>query len=317
MDPNHLLDSQLISQIEAKINAAQNIGIISHRSPDPDTIGANLALAQYLRQLGKQVTSICSDRIPQNYQQLPLAQSFQCTPNFADYDLLFTVDCSSAEQAVFEDAAALAINLRHQRTNTLFGQLNVVEILFSSTAELLLTLLRDYWQASITPTMATLLLAGIYYDTGSFMHSNTNDRVFLNAEYLLSSGADLTLISKNLFHSFSLAKLQLWGAAMSSYEVTDQHGKCVIDQQLLQQYGCCTSEISGLMDYLSSATNTPFTLLVSEDKNQIRGSLRTNQNDINLAELAKSFGGGGHKKAAGFTIPGKLHKKQIWSVKRG
>ena len=164
--------------------------------------------------------------------------------------------------------------------------------------------------------MATSLLCGLYYDTGSFMHSNTTDQVYKIAGELMQLGADYKTIAKKLFRSHSLNKLKLWGELLSNLKQTDNN--IIVAGLRAEDFNAHNAKLedcSGAIDYLSMAKDNEFaTLLIEDGKGNVRGSLRSRKNDHNLSEIASLLGGGGHKKASGFTIKGKLQKQTVWSI---
>lgn len=298
---------------------AERIGIISHRNPDPDTIGSNLALCTLLTGLGKQVHSFCVDPIPYTCFFLPGSRDYLCQLDPVQYDLLISVDCGSSNQVSYnkihpELFQKNFINIDHHTSNEHFGTINIVQSL-SSTCEIIFNLFR-LWQVKITPQIATYLLVGLYYDTGSFMHSNTTPAVLEMAEILISHGAQQQVIIKNLYHNFTEEKFHLWGKTLEGIKVTDKNSAvAIVGYQELQKFANASENLSGVIDYVSMAKESDFAVFISEEKTgQIKGSLRTRHDHINLSELAGQMGGGGHKKASGFGFPGQLSKQISWKI---
>ncbi len=164
--------------------------------------------------------------------------------------------------------------------------------------------------------MATALLHGLYYDTGSFMHSNTSAETLRVAARLKALGGDHELSVKEQFHTASIEKLRLWGRALSRASLNQKQGVvAVLTAKDYQEENAKQDDISGLVSYLSHAKEGKFCLLLTEDlSGHIKGSFRTQSDDVDLTKIAGLFGGGGHKRAAGFTIPGRLVEKRIWAV---
>ncbi len=319
MGKNQILPYQ---RIWNHISQANNIVIISHRSPDPDSIGSNLSLKQaiQLQNPACKVLSVCIDPVPNNCLFLHQADKFQ--PNLPDIkpDLFITVDCSNQSQAAFPQNYPKAfqdidlINIDHHESNDFFGNFHLVDSKLSSTCELLTSMLINL-NLNINRQMATCLLMGIYYDTGSFMHTNITDNTFKIAEYLVKKGADHQQIVQKLFRNFTLSKFHLWGKILDSSKLTSKrHLISVISNDELENSP--SEDLSGVIDYLCSAKECDLSMLLTEkDNQQLKGSIRTNQNNLNVAKIAKKFGGGGHTKAAGFTINGKVEKQTVWRIK--
>jgi bifunctional oligoribonuclease and PAP phosphatase NrnA len=315
------IPATISAAIQDEFNKAKKVLFISHRNPDGDTIGSNIALRLFAMQTGKETASVCADTLHQIFRFLPLAETFLTDFRPERFDLIVSLDCGSPDQTVFLKTEPLAlknrpvINIDHHPSNTAFGDINLVSDTAASTTQIIFGLLKE-WNAQISPQIATCLLAGLYTDTGSFMHSNTCDEVYEAAGELISLGAAQNLIVKNLFRQTSHEKLQLLGKILSGTNMT---GKNVVISALrekdLRECGTDSSEMGGAIDYLNSVKGNRIAALLTEDGNgNIRGSLRTRHEDINLSDIAKDLGGGGHRKASGFTIKGHLQKEERWTV---
>jgi len=310
----------IASAIHDEFHKAQNILFLSHRNPDGDSVGSNLALRLLAIRLGKKTASICPDKLHPKYGFLHLTETFATEFNPEDFDLLVSVDCGSMEQTGFPKDKLLSkdkkfINIDHHPSNGNYGNINLVMENAASTTIIIFHLLKE-WKEDITPEMATCLLAGIYTDTGSFMHSNTCDEVYEAAGELIALGASQNLIVKNLFKQSSHEKMHLLGKILGSVNMTDK--KVVISALREQDFIDCgtdSSEMGGAIDYLNSVKGNRIAALLTEDgKGNIRGSLRTRHEDINLTSIAEGLGGGGHRKASGFTMKGHLQKEVRWTI---
>lgn len=302
------------------IMAAQTIGIISHRHPDPDSIGSNLALRAALSTLGKTVNSVCVDSPPETAKFLSECANYSTCFLPTDNDLNISVDCGGREQVAFHNQypdlfKKNFINIDHHASNDSFGTINIVQTNLSSTCEIIYQLFQ-FWKIKLTSDIATYLLFGLYYDTGSFMHSNTTPAVLEMASKLYQAGARHDLITKHLFQNFSEKKFHLWGDILQKIKLTsDQHTVAAVPYDDLEKFQAGSEELSGLINYLSMAPESQYALMISEEKSgQIRGSLRTTRNDVNLSELAQTLGGGGHKKASGFSLEGNISEQPYWII---
>ncbi len=157
--------------------------------------------------------------------------------------------------------------------------------------------------------MATALLTGIYFDTGGFRHSNTSDEVLSIASELLKRGARLQKITENTDNTRSFSLFKLWGVALERLRLNKKYGisVSVITVDDINKAGATEEEVSGLVNLLNSAPESEVAMLLCESFDaKIKGSLRTESDKIDVSRIAKLFGGGGHKKAAGFTIDGRI-----------
>lgn len=314
------ISATLADQVYQSLMDAQRVLIMSHRNPDPDTLGSNLVLRKILERHDKKVTSACVDPLPPTCQFLPELRSFVTDFNPNEYDLFIAVDAGSIEQASFptiypEITKKNFLNIDHHPSNNQYGTTNLVVDDAASTTIVILELLK-IWNEEITPCIATLLLYGLYYDTGSFMHSNTDAKVYAAASELLSLGARQDLIIKNLYKSRTIEQLRLWGKALSNLELTENNiAVAGVTAEDLDECNATHSDLSGLIDYVSTVKGSHFaTLLSNDEEGFIKGSFRTRRDDINVSDLAQNLGGGGHKKASGFTIKGRLKRNTHWSI---
>lgn len=302
---------------------AARILIISHKNPDADSIGANLALREALENMGKIVTSTSVDPIPESCLFLRKADQYVRGFNLADFDLVITVDCGSHKLMAFHETMpdlldrnkVKLINIDHHPSNDNFGNANIVMSQTPATCFILFVLF-SYYGWSITPTMATALLQGLYYDTGSFMHSNTSADSLRIAARLKALGADLERSVKEQFHTASIPKLRLWGRALSRASLNEKQAVVTaVTEADYREENATPEDLSGLVNYLNHVPEAKFCMLLTEDfKGNIKGSLRTQNESMDLTALTGLFGGGGHKKAAGFTIPGHLVEKKTWDI---
>lgn len=303
-------------EVHKIIDKSNNIAVVSHRNPDGDTVGSNCALSEILtKQLGKNTVSVCIDPIPKSllFINHPFKHKIR-----EDTDLLIAVDCSSEDQVALGNLSKMKIpiiNIDHHPTNSKFGKLNIIEAQAASTTEIIFNFLK-FLDSDFTPSIATCLLTGLYTDTGSFMHSNTTPASYKMASYLIRNGAKMQSIINNLFKNQSIDQLHLWGRVLGRVKL-NENGNVVskITENDFLNTNTSPNDLSGVINYLNSVPAGNMSILIAEDrKGNIKGSVRTSQSDLDVSEVCKKFGGGGHKKAAGFTIPGKIVGEEVWKI---
>jgi phosphoesterase RecJ-like protein len=233
------------------------------------------------------------------------------------YDLIITVDTGDLSQLgrFYEDNTELftqipVINIDHHASNSQFGKINCVDIMASATTEILVPLIEELERRTgknlMDEDIATLLLAGIITDTGSFQNANTTPRSFAAAAHLVKYGARQQEIIQHVFKTKRLSMLRLWGRILSNIKVDPEHHFvwAVITRRDFQETGARDDETGGIIDELM--TNAPGTevVLILKHRNDgyIGGSLRTLNPSIDASAIAEMFGGGGHVQAAGFKI---------------
>lgn len=304
------------------IEKAQKVLIISHKRPDGDTLGAASAMYLALKDMGKEVKMACIDRIPERFDFIPEMNKMIRDFDFREFELMIVLDAGASYMTKFHDVYpdiwegdVPVINIDHHASNDNFGTCNIVDP-NAASATLIMFKMFNFLGIEINPRMATALLTGIYNDTGSLMHSNTNLDVFEICEKLVAKGAKLGVIAKKLFKNNPVSTLKLWGKAMENARINDEGATIsIVTWKDIQECGASPEEVSGVVDMLNSVPGTKYTCLLNEDKHgNIKGSFRTQRDDVDVAQLAARFGGGGHKKAAGFTMPGKIHKEEHWKI---
>lgn len=234
-----------------------------------------------------------------------------------DYDLIVTVDTGDLVQLgkIYEEHVDLfyrvpVINIDHHASNGEFGVINYVDITASATTQMLLPMIRTLEQRTgkslMNEDIATLLLAGLVTDTGSFQHSNTTPQAFAVAAELLSLGARQQEIIKHVYKTKSLAMLKLWGQVLSKIQFAKDHRFVwsTVTQKDLEETGAEMEDSGAIIDeLLNNAPGAEVVALLKEKQpGLMSGSLRTTTNEVEADVLAGLFGGGGHKRAAGFRV---------------
>jgi phosphoesterase RecJ-like protein len=173
-----------------------------------------------------------------------------------------------------------------------------------------------FLEAKIDVKIATYILAGIYYDTGGFFHSNVTDKTLKISAECMRLGGRMGFISQHISSSKSFAALKLWGLALKRMEVSEIGvASTFLTYEDLTRYGAQSEDASGIVNLINTVPSAKVAILFLElPDGKIKASLRTEEN-IDVSKLARVFCGGGHKKAAGFSIDGKIvHSKLGWKI---
>jgi bifunctional oligoribonuclease and PAP phosphatase NrnA len=295
------------------ISQAQNILLVAHTRPDPDTVGSNSAFHEHLVALGKNVTITCYDSFPQAL--LPLGEKKFVHPDTLDltlFDAVFALDSVDRgfhhfRHKLSEDQVVVLVD--HHPDIELPGDVVIIDADYSSTSELLYLFLRQT-NARITKRMATYLLAGLVFDTGGFKHSKVSPQVMEMASTLMQKGAPLDKVSQIIFAHRNVAALRLWGKAIEKARLYPENGMLVtaVTQEEILECEASAEDIYQVTSILSTVPDAKFALVLSErDATTVRGSLRSmDHHGVDVSQIAHSFGGGGHHLASGFEIPGKI-----------
>ncbi|MFN7161265.1 MAG: DHH family phosphoesterase [Candidatus Gracilibacteria bacterium] len=291
---------------------------------DGDTIGANTAMAMFIvEQMGKKVTLYNPSPVEKMYKDLPWADKYVTDFDPSTIDAVFISDTGDkrlfantpAEQKLFERDLPV-VNLDHHISNQFYGTINLVDLNKASSSLIVFELLKKL-RAKITPDMATHLLLGMYFDTGSMYHPNTTAEVYENGAELISLGAKPRDIVDPLYKTMDFGKLKLIGLVLERASLyQDGMLMSAIRQEDLIACNATRDDLEGVVDYLFYAPEARFGMLLIEDeKGNVKGSLRTQRDDVDVSKIAETFGGGGHRAAAGFTIQGhRLEMEVKWKI---
>lgn len=295
------------------ISQAEHILLFAHNRPDPDTVGANLALAEHLESLGKHVDIACFNPFPDSLKGLAEKTFFH--PDQLDlkkYDAV--IGCDSVDRGLdtlinqFREEQVIVL-IDHHPDIDLKGDVVIIDPSYSSTSELLYLYLASI-DAPITKSMATMLLMGILFDTGGFQHGGVSPQVMEIASELMKKGAPLPKISQTIFTNKNIGAMKLWGKAFEKAKFNKDTGMLVtaVTQKDIAECDACAEDIYQVASILSTVPDAKFAMVLSErDACIVRASLRSMEHHgIDVSLIAHQFGGGGHKLASGFEVPGKI-----------
>jgi phosphoesterase RecJ-like protein len=314
----------MLKKIADEIKNKESFLISTHLNPDGDAIGSELALGICLANLGKEATIFNQNNTPRIYRFLPHSEKIvHQIDNSRDYDLVFIVDCSDLERGGEDFEKIISknkiINIDHHLTNKLFGELNLVDINASATGELIYRVLREI-PAKITLPIALNIYTAILTDTGSFHYPNTTAKSLEIAGEMIKIGVDPWRVAEAVYENNSLAQLRLMGLALNTIEVSDggMIGSMVVYKDMFRQTGTTSEDTEDFVNYLRSLSKIKVAVFLKEISEEcFKLSLRS-KGELDVAEIAGQFGGGGHQNAAGFTIRGDLTeiKEKVFRVIR-
>ena len=293
-----------------ELRRAKTVAIVSHRDPDPDTIGSGIALGLALESLGKRVTLHCADPVPDGARFLAGADRYVSTPPPDDVDLVVTVDFGTLDRAKFTlPTKPRSVNIDHHASNDGIATVNLVDVTSAAAAEVTARVI-DGLGVRWTPEMATAALVGIMTDTGSFQFPSTDARVFERAARLREAGADLQAITYNIFRNKRFEALKLWGYAFARLR-RELSGLLVwteIGPADLRGSDARDEDVSGLVEQIARSSGMRVALFFNDQAGSVKVSCRTSAwaPSVDAAALMGRWGGGGHVRAAGALVPGTL-----------
>lgn len=302
------------------LRASAVIFLTTHERTDGDDLGTVLALAHILKSLHKTVYVGVVGGVPTQLSFLPGSELvYNSFPKDIRPDCIVISGCSELKRThmpELENTTSPILNFDHHPDNKLYGAVNIVDPTCSSVAELMYTFIKQS-QWPIDDNTATCLLTGIMADTGSFTHSNTQVSTLKIASHLLSKGARPSQIARHVVGEKSTETLKAWSLALHNTWLDPvSHMICsVIDNQDLVKLG--NPPQATFQDFVETINKVPeahFAMFLKQDGDLVKGSLRSDPHKpdggVDVGILARMLGGGGHKFASGFAIPGKLVKLQ-------
>ncbi|MGQ9630166.1 MAG: DHH family phosphoesterase [bacterium] len=303
----------MVGDLADIVRSHESFVVTTHYKPDGDAIGSELALYNFLSQLGKRVV-VVSDPIPQVYRFLPGSGSVEPSPlpEHRRYDVLIAVDCEEVKRLKARDLVGvlpISVNIDHHPQNEGFGSHNFVNPQASASAEVIYNLIKD-GGFEITYDVALCLYTATVADTGCFRYPRVTERTHLMAAELLDCGISPLFISKNLFESRSLSVIKLMGLALNTMETSDDGQVCwlYVTKKMFDATGTREEDTEGFVNYAESIEGVKVALFFRElGDGRIRVSFRSDEG-VDVEEIARKFGGGGHKNASGCTLEGDIYK---------
>jgi bifunctional oligoribonuclease and PAP phosphatase NrnA len=286
--------------------------LATHESPDGDALGSLVGLQGLLSVLGKDsVMFIAPDDLPlpDEYSLFPLDGLIQAPPaDIAERTVVF-LDCGNIDRnsaSVLRYGTHL-LNIDHHHDNTRFGTLDYVVPGASCTAEIIWDLMAGL---GVRPdaAVAQALYIGLITDTGRFMYENTSPRAHVMAAELIEAGVDVSSVYRHLYEDMPAGKLALLAVALLNVQRFDSGALTLslLSAEDFRRAGAEESHSEGIIDHLRALRGTRVAALVrelqsGERKGQYKVSLRATDDDVDVSVIARAQGGGGHRRAAGFT----------------
>ena len=311
-----------LDNIKEEIKKAESIILLTHENPDGDAIGSTTALYLALKQLGKNVDAVIPE-FSRIFTFLPGADEIKKEGMTNSYDLAISLDAADIKRLngwanYFEDAKT-TINIDHHGSNNMFADYNFVNPAAPACAQILITIL-DYLEVEITKEIGTCLLTGIITDTGGFKYPGVTAETFEFASWLLGIGVNVSEIYKRVLQVKTKSSFELSKIVMDRLQFYEE-GKIAytyITNDDLLKVNAETGDHEGLVDIGRDIEGVEVSIFLREEEKGIKASLRSN-NYLNVSDICAAFGGGGHPRAAGCTIPGTIEnakEKIISQVKK-
>jgi phosphoesterase RecJ-like protein len=289
--------------------------LTTHVRPDGDGIGSMLALGEALEQLGKRVRRVIPSRLPPRYEFMDPGRSIEVFggPGVHDCDALVVLDTGTWNQLAdvagyVRESRAEKLVIDHHRTQDDLGATAIVDVTAAATGQMACEAIAALG-VPLTPTMATNLFVALAWDTGWFRHPNASEAIYEKAGRLLGGGANPTIIHEELYDRKSLEALKLQGRVLERVQ-TRAGGTIAFSYVLFADYaetGAIPLDTEDLINFPRSIAGVEVALMFMEQRDgTIKVSFRSRRADV--GRLAEQFAGGGHRLAAGATLPGPLEQ---------
>ena len=308
-----MTNNEQIQSIVAAIRSRQRFVLSSHSRPDGDSIGSQLAMAYALAALGKHAVAVNADPAPPPLMQFPGVPDIQIAPRVdGDFDAAIIMECGDLTRTGVEGLDRFfVINIDHHPGNTAYGQINWFEPAAAACGEMVFDLVRALG-VRLTPEIATHIYLAILTDTGSFHYSSISPRTFDICRECLEAGVDPVLVARNVYDSNNMGRLKLFGAVLSAMQL-DMTGRIAIvylDHEMARAAGGTYEDTEGLINLPLTVKEIQAVVFFKQHEgDEYRVSMRS-KGDIDIGAVAKEFGGGGHKNAAGCTVRGGIDALQ-------
>lgn len=290
------------------IKKAKTVMILTHTDPDGDAIGSMAAMYLVLKGMGKKAAMHCRDAVPEIYKFLPASGKVKSSLK-GRYDLAIVVDCGDEKRVDngirLRALADKVINIDHHPDNTKFGDINLIEKI-SSVSEILFKLFRNM-KVKISRDIAACLYVGLMTDTGNFRYDYTTADSLDIAASLARAGAKISRIAMAVYETKTISSVRILGAALYRLE-TSLSGNVawtILPKQLMDSLGAKSEDLTGLVDQIRSIKGVEVAILFREEDDGIKVNFRS-KFTVNVSDIAKKLGGGGHIRASGVIMQGKL-----------
>jgi phosphoesterase RecJ-like protein len=313
--------TEIIQKIIEVIRTNSSFLLTAHESPDGDAIGSSLALASFLRRIGKEVTVYYQDPVPDLYAFLPSADSVLHHIPDKHFDVSFVLDIGERKRAGKEfcdfSKVTTTVNLDHHLSCDNFGDYNLIDPQAAATGVLVYRIASRYGYRFDYETALCLYIA-IITDTGSFRYSNANREAFTIAGEMIECGVNAWDVAEQLYENQPQKRLELLARCLPSLEVI-KDGLAASVTVTLDMYSATGGDAEltdGFVNYPRSIRGVEVAIFFRQlEEKKFKVGFRS-KGKINVAAFSAGMGGGGHHNAAGCTLEGTLDevKTKVYAI---
>jgi phosphoesterase RecJ-like protein len=304
-----MTDTAALQRIVDAIRPRRTFVISSHSRPDGDSIGSQLAMAYALRELGKEVRIVNKDPAPGPLLAFPGVSDIEIADEVAaPCDAAIIMECGDlARTGVAGLDRQFLINIDHHPGNSEYGQINWFDASAAACSEMVYELIKALG-VPISVEIGTHIYLAIHTDTGSFHYGNMTPRTFEMCREVIEMGVDPVAVARSVYDSMNMGRLKLFGSVLSAMQI-DASGRIAIvylDHEMARAAGGTYEDTEGLINLPLTVKEIQAVVFFKQNEgDEYRVSMRS-KGDIDIGAVAKEFGGGGHKNAAGCTVRGPI-----------
>jgi phosphoesterase RecJ-like protein len=299
----------VFARIKETIEKGGTFLVTTHADPDGDAVGSAFAVCLALADMGKEAAVYLKDPVPYMYAFLPRPRSVIHRLPENGYDVVFVVDCGKLDR-VGEASAALAekgfiVNIDHHEANEAFGRINIVDERASSTAEILYLMFK-FLDVKLTYEIAVNLYTAVLTDTGSFHYESTTRRAFSICEEMTCLGVRPASVAAAVYESQPKERYHLLCIVLATLETIreDRVATAYVTREMFEKTGTNREHAEGFVEILKEIRGVDVACFMRElSDGRYKISMRS-KGEVNVASVARAFGGGGHRNAAGCVIEG-------------
>lgn len=322
-----------------KIKAAKRVLIVSHSSPDADALASLGAMIETAQLLGLEIYAYVDKKPAGAYDFIPNENLIlgEEPEDLRVFDVILILDCGSISRTGLEARLRTLITAAregsltkrpyimefdHHQPQESYADLEIRLTDKASTTEIIYQFLKVN-NLEITKSLANCILIGLMTDTGHFLHANSSREAIAIASEMLLRGASFPKIIKRTIYNKNFASLKIWGRALENMQFNSETGLASsalmareLAELLIPEKAEIDADLFGdIVSFISTLSGVRVALFLREESGRVKGSLRTNDEEVDVAKIAQNWGGGGHKKAAGFSLVGRLVKTETgWKV---
>jgi phosphoesterase RecJ-like protein len=313
--------TETIQKIVEVVRRNASFLVTTHEGPDGDAIGSSLALASFLRRIGKDVTLHYQDPVPELYAFLPTVDMVLHHIPDRDYDVAFILDIGERKRAGKEFCGfariTTTVNLDHHLSSDYFGDYNLVDIQAAATGILVYRIAKEFGYSFDNETALCIYVA-LITDTGSFRYSNANREAFSVAGEMIECGVNAWDVAEQLYENQPQKRLKLLASCLPTLEVFESGlaASVTVTLDMYTATGADAELTDGFVNYPRSIRGVEVAIFFRQlEEKKFKIGFRS-KGKINVAAFSAAMGGGGHHNAAGCTVDGTLDevKAKVYAI---